>query len=658
MTGDCPVKAAVEESNGNSLSNSPSNETPPTGPGTSADATPVAAATGVKHHRHRHKLKHRYRFEKTLGKGTYGKVKLATEISTGNQFAIKSIPKNKIEDPEDMRRIRQEIELMSTLDHPNIVNIYEVFESKEKIVIVMEYASGGELYEFIDSSSIPMGEIQRLFRQIVSALAYCHLNNIVHRDLKLENVLLDEDGDAKIADFGLSSYYSDNDLLHTFCGSPLYASPEIVNGQPYHGPEVDCWSLGVILYAMVYKTMPFGGDDFNNLKRQIIEGRYYDPCPGTVQSQLIRHLLSIDPRYRATIYDVAHHPWVFGEDANEILTMEFASSIGEQNTDSSKERESTESSDTESDNKPPIVAVKPTSILKASSKDSDSMVATERVNEQSILVEEQPKVSVSSNDSGSDSPSSPLELKAKGLPQVKGVIQNETDSFLSLASSTATLPSEASIAITNDDVFGRADVPVTDVVKRRAEPGKVVRAQRPATVGALYSDLPSPRTLVNQLIGEDTIFECSSEEKRASARLSKRISCGKYSKITELWESIFNESHLQAVISSKSPKSGSDESPGSSSSEDLLEILNSQHLKKSYSSSFKLTRHRFSNHRRSMRTHKEMVIMEAQQLQMRSESLFEKPEFRKGTRDSGLGDDLENLAKVYQKALEISSSVN
>lgn len=382
-----------------------------------------------------------------------------------------------------------------------------------------------------------------------------------------------------------------------------------------------------------------------------------------MQSQLIRHLLSVDPRYRATIYDVAHHPWVFGEEADEMLTNELASSIGGQSIDSSKDRESTESSDTESESKPAVVAVKPTSILKGTSQDSDTMVAMEQPHEEPTLVQEQPKVSNASKDSDSDSPSSPVVLQAKGLPQVKGVIQNETDSFLSLASSTATLPSEGSSAISDDSVFVSADVflPAADVVKRRPEHVKAVKTQRPATVGALYSDLPSPRTLVNQLIGEDTIFECSEEEKRASARLSKRISCGKYSKITELWESIFNESHhLQAMMSSKSPKSGSgsDESPGSSSSEDLLEILNSKHLKKSYSSSFKLTRHSFSSHRRSMRTHKEMVIMEAHQLQMRSESLFEKPEFRKGTRDSGLGDDLENLAKVYQKALEISSSVN
>ncbi|XP_072178291.1 NUAK family SNF1-like kinase 1 [Diadema setosum] len=655
MTGDSPVTAAVRESdNGNDPSSSP------VLPG----AAPSPSAASVKHHRHRHKLKHRYRFEKTLGKGTYGKVKLATEISTGNQVAIKSIPKNKIEDPEDMRRIRQEIELMSTLDHPNIVNIYEVFESKEKIVIVMEYASGGELYEFIDSNSTPVEEVQRIFRQIVSALAYCHLNNIVHRDLKLENVLLDQDGDAKIADFGLSSYYSDNDLLHTFCGSPLYASPEIVSGQPYHGPEVDCWSLGVILYAMVYKTMPFGGDDFNQLKRQIMEGRYYDPCPGSVPSQLIRFLLTVDPRYRATIYDVAHHPWVFGEDADEVLALELAACEGERPMDSVREQGSTSSSDTESESK--LVAVQPRSILKGSSQDDEVSMEHSAIgaNPQTLPVEAGTSIC-------SKGDMSNLQAKSPGMPQTPSAIQHETDSFLSLASSTATLPAESVSAMPIGGAYQSSSVASSDqeVVKRRTDNGKQLRVQRPATVGGYYPDLPSPRTLVRQLTGEDTIFECSADEKRSSARLSKRISCGKYSKIAELWESIFNETHVQAMISSgaasgsRSPKSetGSEESSGSSSSEDLLDILSSTQLKKSFSSSFRHTRQRFMAHRRSMRTHKEMIIMEAHhhhQQQFRSGAFFEKQEFRKGARDSGLGDDLESLAKVYQKALEISSNLN
>ena len=387
-----------------------------------------------------------------------------------------------------------------------------------------------------------------------------------------------------------------------------------------------------------------------------------------MQSQLIRHLLTVDPRYRATIYDVAHHPWVFGEDADEILAMELASSIGDGTLDSNKDRDSTESSDTESDNKPAPIAVTPRSILKGNSADEESTVIAEQAAVGPNPALESDSVDSACKLSNDDIPSVHPHGHISGLPQHKGVIQNETDSFLSLASSTATLPSESSSAISNNGDFGNLDMnpAIRDVVKRRTDGSKQLRIQRPATVGAMCSDLPSPRTLIKQLTGEDTIFESSTEDKRTSVRLSKRISCGKYSKITELWESIFNETQVQAILmaQSSSPKSesgsgGAEESSGSSSSEDLLDILNTKHLKKSYSSSFKLTCHRVSSHRRSMRTHREMAIMEAQQQhQFWSESLLTKREFRKGTRDSGLGDDLEHLAKVYHKALEISSTLD
>ncbi|KAJ3602447.1 hypothetical protein NHX12_030202 [Muraenolepis orangiensis] len=264
----------------------------------------------VKRHHHKHNLKHRYDFLETLGKGTYGKVKKAKERS-GRMVAIKSIRKEKIKDEQDLVHIRREIEIMSSLSHPHIITIYEVFENKDKMVIVMEYASRGDLYDYIgETQKITEREARHFFRQIVSAVHYCHQNGIVHRDLKLENILLDGNGNIKIADFGLSNLYHDDEYLQTFCGSPLYASPEIVNGRPYRGPEVDTWSLGVLLYTMVHGTMPFDGNNHKTLVRQISTGNYRRPTNPSDACGLIRWMLMVNPDRRATVEEIAGHWWL------------------------------------------------------------------------------------------------------------------------------------------------------------------------------------------------------------------------------------------------------------------------------------------------------------------------------------------------------------
>ncbi|XP_028175426.1 uncharacterized protein LOC114363802 isoform X2 [Ostrinia furnacalis] len=265
----------------------------------------------VRLHDHRLRLKQRFDIVRKLGQGTYGKVQLGINKKTGQEVAIKTIKKCKIESEADLVRIRREVQIMSSVRHPNIVHIYEVFENSEKMILVMEYCSGGELYDYLSQKKVLQEEeARRLFRQIATAVYYCHIHKICHRDLKLENVLLDHTGSAKIADFGLSNVFKETSLLSTFCGSPLYASPEIVKGTPYIGPEVDCWSLGVLLYTLVYGAMPFDGSNFKRLVRQISNGDYYEPKNPSSASPLIRDMLTVDPLKRADIAYICDNPWV------------------------------------------------------------------------------------------------------------------------------------------------------------------------------------------------------------------------------------------------------------------------------------------------------------------------------------------------------------
>ncbi|XP_039295551.1 titin homolog [Nilaparvata lugens] len=289
----------------------------------------LESTAGVRLHNHRRKLKQRFDIVRKLGQGTYGKVQLGINKETGQEVAIKTIKKCKIETEADLIRIRREIQIMSSVQHPNIIHIYEVFENREKMVLVMEYAAGGELYDYISEKKVlNEAEARRIFRQIATAVYYCHKHKICHRDLKLENVLLDEHGSAKIADFGLSNVFDETHLLGTFCGSPLYASPEIVKGTPYHGPEVDCWSLGVLLYTLVYGSMPFDGSNFKRLVRQISQGDYFEPKKPSPASPLIAEMLKVNSARRADIVAICSHWWIDSGEA--VPCLEVAEELANQ----------------------------------------------------------------------------------------------------------------------------------------------------------------------------------------------------------------------------------------------------------------------------------------------------------------------------------------
>eukprot|EP00834_Sanchytrium_tribonematis_P001010 NODE_21_length_42443_cov_0.822808.p21 type:complete len:245 gc:universal NODE_21_length_42443_cov_0.822808:775-1509(+) len=219
-----------------------------------------------------------YRLEKTIGSGTYGKVKLAKHVTTNEKFAVKIIDKSNISTQKQIARIQREIRFLKLLQHPHIVKVYEVFESPNQIFIVMEYIQGGELFDYIVAHKrIKEKEARVFYREILSAVDYCHKNGVIHRDLKPENLLLNENKNIKIIDFGFGNIFFPDGLLDTFCGSPFYAAPEMILGKKYEGPEVDMWSLGVILFALLCGHLPFDDENIKELYKKISAGQYTIP---------------------------------------------------------------------------------------------------------------------------------------------------------------------------------------------------------------------------------------------------------------------------------------------------------------------------------------------------------------------------------------------
>jgi len=252
-----------------------------------------------------------YKMGKTLGIGAFGKVKLAHHLPTGQKVAIKILNKGKIKHMEMAEKVRREINILKMCTHPHIIRLYEVIDTPTDIFVIMEFVSGGELFDYIVSRGrLPPDEARHFFHQIVSGIEYCHYHNIVHRDLKPENLLLDGDNNIKLADFGLSNVAHDGDFLRTSCGSPNYAAPEVISGNLYAGAEVDVWSCGVILYALLCGTLPFDDESIPNLFKKIKSGMYSLPTHLSQSSRdLILRMLVVDPMKRITLPDVRKHQW-------------------------------------------------------------------------------------------------------------------------------------------------------------------------------------------------------------------------------------------------------------------------------------------------------------------------------------------------------------
>lgn len=269
---------------------------------------------------------------KTLGKGATGRVRIARHAHTGQIAAVKIVSKKSaaMVQSASMARmdrdknlvgngrvtrtmpfgIEREIVIMKLIEHPHIISLYDIWENRGELYLVLEYVEGGELFDYVScNGALPESEAVRLFRQIVAGLAYCHRFDICHRDLKPENILLDHDRNIKLADFGMAALQPKGELLTTSCGSPHYAAPEIIQGQRYQGATADIWSVGIILFAMLNGFLPFDGGDLPSTLRLVKKGEYFlPPSLSKEATDLIQRILQRNPNNRISMADIWTHP--------------------------------------------------------------------------------------------------------------------------------------------------------------------------------------------------------------------------------------------------------------------------------------------------------------------------------------------------------------
>ncbi|CAA3030435.1 CBL-interacting serine threonine- kinase 1-like [Olea europaea subsp. europaea] len=268
----------------------------------------------------------KYELGRTLGEGNFGKVKYAKNLDSGQSFAIKILEKNRILDLNITDQIKREIGTLKLLKHPNVVRLYEVLASKTKIFMVLEYVNGGELFDRIASKGkLSESEGRKLFHQLIDGVSYCHNNGVFHRDLKLENVLIDAKRNVKITDFGLSAlpqHLREDGLLHTTCGSPNYVAPEILSNRGYNGATSDTWSCGVILYVILTGYLPFDDRNMAVLYQKILKGDVQIPkwlSPGA--KSLIKRILDPNPHTRITMAEIKEDLW-FKQDYTPVDPIE------------------------------------------------------------------------------------------------------------------------------------------------------------------------------------------------------------------------------------------------------------------------------------------------------------------------------------------------
>ena len=252
-----------------------------------------------------------YLLGEPLGEGAFAKVRLATQIHIKEKCAIKIVDKRLLEDTKDIQRLKKEIKILKNIRHKNIIQLFDIMESKTNLYFVMEYCKGGELFDYIvKNKRLKENEACKFFQQIINGVEYLHKQGIIHRDLKPENLLLDYNNNIKISDFGLSTFFTKNHYLQTACGTPSYAPPEMLEGLQYNGEASDIWSCGIILYAMLCGTLPFTESKEEIIVRKIKTHDYSIPKYLSNEAQdMLNHILKINPEERFTIEGIKKRPW-------------------------------------------------------------------------------------------------------------------------------------------------------------------------------------------------------------------------------------------------------------------------------------------------------------------------------------------------------------
>ncbi|KAF8398136.1 hypothetical protein HHK36_017062 [Tetracentron sinense] len=256
----------------------------------------------------------KYELGRTIGEGTFAKVKFARNFETGESVALKILDKEKVLKHKMAEQIRREVATMKLIKHPNVIRLYEVMGSKTKIFIVLEFVTGGELFDkIVNHGRMREDESRRYFQQLINAVDYCHSRGVYHRDLKPENLLLDAFGSLKVSDFGLSALSQqvrDDGLLHTTCGTPNYVAPEVLNDKGYDGATADLWSCGVILFVLLAGYLPFDDSNLITLYRKISAAEF--TCPPWLSFgaiKLITRILDPNPMTRITIPEILEDDW-------------------------------------------------------------------------------------------------------------------------------------------------------------------------------------------------------------------------------------------------------------------------------------------------------------------------------------------------------------